>query len=75
MERLAARPVRPTNYQIEGAVAEGGPGESVWDVFCRKPGVIRGRCGGRPLPSLGEDVATPQAKSAGKLGIGRLVTR
>ncbi len=29
-------------FQIEGAVAEDGRRDSVWDVFCRKPGAIRG---------------------------------
>lgn len=28
------------SYQIEGAVAEDGRGQSVWDMFCRRPGAV-----------------------------------
>jgi len=31
--------VSTASYQIEGAVKDDGRGESVWDMFCRKPGV------------------------------------
>jgi beta-glucosidase len=30
-------------YQIEGAVAEDGRGESIWDVFCRQPNAVWNR--------------------------------
>ncbi|HEY3365579.1 MAG TPA: GH1 family beta-glucosidase [Symbiobacteriaceae bacterium] len=28
-------------YQVEGAVREGGRGESIWDRFCREPGKVK----------------------------------
>jgi beta-glucosidase len=34
-------------YQIEGAVAEDGRGDSIWDWFCNRPGAIAGGASGR----------------------------
>jgi beta-glucosidase len=34
--------VATSAFQVEGAVAEDGRGESIWDQFCRVPGAIAG---------------------------------
>ena len=33
--------VSTASYQIEGAVAEGGRGQSIWDTFAHTPGLVR----------------------------------
>lgn len=40
--------VATSAYQIEGAVADDGRGDSIWDVFCRREGVIRDGTSGDP---------------------------
>jgi beta-glucosidase len=34
--------VAMASYQVEGAVHADGRGESIWDVFCRRPGAVAG---------------------------------
>jgi beta-glucosidase len=55
LRRLASRfppefvwGVATSAYQIEGAVARDGRGDSIWDVFCRREGVIRDGTSGDP---------------------------
>ena len=35
------------SFQIEGAAKAGGRGDSVWDMFCREPGLVRDGSDGR----------------------------
>lgn len=39
--------VATSAYQIEGAASDDGRGDSIWDVFCRRPGVIADGSDGR----------------------------
>ena len=39
--------VATSSFQIEGAAMDDGKGESIWDVFCRKPGAIADGSDGR----------------------------
>ena len=39
-------------YQTEGFPAADGGGESIWDVFCRRPGTIANGDDGAITPSL-----------------------
>ncbi|MFD9074254.1 family 1 glycosylhydrolase, partial [Streptomyces lasiicapitis] len=34
--------VATSAYQIEGAAAEDGRSPSIWDTFCRTPGMVAG---------------------------------
>lgn len=55
-------------YQTEGAVNEGGRGESVWDAFCRRPGAVANEDSGEEACDgyhrYAEDIAL-----AAKLGV------
>jgi beta-glucosidase len=35
-----------SSYQIEGAITKGGRGDTVWDMFCREPGLVRDQSDG-----------------------------
>ena len=54
-------------YQIEGAVAEGGREDSIWDVYCRVPGaIVNGEDGNlaRVLVMCGVTLSTITAASS-----------